>query len=128
MVRAVGIGLTVAVAWTLLCAFLLAKLIDRELVDMESVGYFSMGILLVGGFVAGKITGSGLGKRSAVVILYSGCACFCFLILCNFLFFGGDFRGIGVCAVLIFLGGFLNMLPLGKNGGGKRKVRYKKPR
>lgn len=108
-------------------AFLVAKLIDGEVVDMGSVGYFSMGILILAGFLAGRITGKGLGSMKPAAAVYAGTACVCFLILCNFLFFGGDLQGIGVCVVLLFLGSGLNLIPGRGTRGGKGKVRYKKP-
>ena len=128
IVRAVLWGLAAAFIWTLLSAFLTAKLIRSEVVDMESVGYFSMGILLMAGFLAGRITGTASGGITPKEMLYAAVSVLGLLLVCNFLFVGGDLGGMGVCTVLIFLGCFGNLIPGMKKKSGKGRKRYKIPR
>lgn len=128
LLRAVGLGLMAAVIWTIIGAMLVAKLVDREVAAMESVGYFSMGILILGGYLAGRVAAAALRKADGPIALWSAGACILTLMGCNLLFFGGDFRGMGLCALLILLGSLLNLIPLRKAGGGKRRVHYKIPR
>lgn len=97
-------GAIVALMWTLITSGVLAWLINGQILQEEAIGYGSMVILLTAS-ILGALLANGKVKRQRLVT----CACtgiiyFLTLMALTAMFFGGQYNGIGVTALLI-LGG-----------------------
>lgn len=121
-------ALAPAVLWTIAASLAVAWMLDRELLRMEQTGYGAMIILLVCGMILARKAGGVSGKLglirgfTAVLIYYLG------LLLINWMFFGGNFSGFGVTAVVLLAGAAIGNFTAGNTGGRRARTRYKIPR
>ncbi|MBR6596017.1 MAG: TIGR04086 family membrane protein [Oscillospiraceae bacterium] len=128
LVKSVAAGVLLGAAWTLLCAVVLAKLIDSGVMPMEKVGYGSMAAVLSAVFAGASLAGRKAGHMVVQAAAISGAAYFLCLILVNALFFGGSYSGMAVTFVLIALATVAAVLAAGKGSGSHRRKRYKIPK
>lgn len=128
MPAGLGIGAAVALVWTILGAMLVAKLIDSEVVEESAIGYGSGAILLSASFASAMAAYSRVKRQRAIVCMVSGGIYFLMLLAMTALFFGGQYTGVGVTAILIAAGAGCAVLLSLRGGGGKRKGRYKMPK
>ena len=126
---ALGITLGVGIAFAILgvSAAVIAWLVLGEKMDISAVGYAVMvcHLLSVG---VGGIAASGMIKhRKLAVCLSVGGVYYLSLIGCTAAFFGGQYQGMGVTAILVAaasgLAGWLTTR--GKNNGTKRYKKYR---
>jgi putative membrane protein (TIGR04086 family) len=119
-------GVVLALAITLLGAFVMAVLLDAQIVDAEKIGYGSMVILILS-TSAGSWLASAMVKHRVLMVcsMVGGCY-YGSLLAITALFFGGQYRGMGVTAILIFGSslavGFLKGRPKGTITKGYRKL------
>ena len=99
---ALGWGISLAV--TLLGAMLFAALISREMIRAEAIGYCSMGILLVASMLGAAVAIGAVKRRRAYVCGLSGLIYYGTLLGMTALFFGGQYQGMGVTALLVAAG------------------------
>lgn len=116
-----------AFGWTLLSAGILAWLIRDGYLREEAVGYGSMGILLIGSILGAAVGYRKVQRRRMLTCICSGGAYLMMLLAITALFFGGQYTGMGVTALLI-LGGsataaFLGMEKGRRRSSGGRKIR-----
>lgn len=126
--KSVAAGVLLGAAWTLLCAIVLAKLIDSGVLPMEKVGYGSMAAVLSAVFAGASLAGRKAGHMVIQAAAISGAAYFLCLLLVNAMFFGGSYSGIAVTFVLIALATGLAILAAGKGSGRRHRKRYKIPK
>ena len=126
--KSVAAGVLLGAAWTVLCAVILAKLIDSGVMPMEKVGYGSMAAVLSAVFAGASLAGKKAGHMVIQAAAISGAAYFLCLLLVNALFFGGSYSGMAVTFVLIALATGLAILAAGKGSGRHRHKRYKIPK
>ena len=127
-VRAIGYGTALATIWTLVCAMILAKLIDGEVLAMEKVGYGSMATQLSAVFVGATAAyrrGGHMGMSCGQAV---GLSYYLLLLLVNALFFGGHFTGMGITLMLVALASGGAVLAAGRGSGRKPRRRYKIPK
>lgn len=118
-------GCAVSLGITMLAAALLAKLVDAEKLPWENVGYGIVVLLVMASFL-GSITAYGRIRRQRLMIcLISGMIYFGILLSLTALFFGGQYEGVGVTAVLVMGGsGAAGLLGLREGKGrSKRRIR-----
>lgn len=117
---AVGAGVSLGV--TLLFALVLAKLVDSERMAFESIGYGIMALLLAASFL-GALTAFGRIRRQRLLVCgLSGLVYFGLLLSITALFFGGQYDGVGVTALLVLAGCMsAGLLGLRQGRGGKGK-------
>lgn len=123
----VGLGIVVSLLITLAGAALAAWLIASEKIGEGSIGYAAMVILALAS-ASGALVAVLLTKRLRlqVCMLTGGCY-FLTLLAMTALFFGGQYQGMGVSAVIILaMCALVAFLPA-KNGRGsvKRKKAYR---
>lgn len=128
LVKSVAAGVALGTVWTILCAAIIAKLVDSEVLPMENVGYGSMAAVLSAVFMGASLAGKRAGHLVAQASAISGVAYFACLLLVNALFFGGSYTGLGVTAILVAAATMLALLAAGKGRPGKRRRRYKIPK
>lgn len=115
----VGIGTLAALGWTLLCAAVLAKLMEMEILPENAVGYGAMMILLSGSFLGSLLAVQKVKSRRLQVSMLTAAGFYLSLLAMTALFFGGQYTGMGVTGLLVFGGSGTSVL-MGM-GSGKRK-------
>ena len=122
MPAGLAIGAAISIGWTILWAAVLAKLIDTEALDENAVGYGAMLILLTASFIGALLSGGRIKRQRVLVSMASGGIYYLVLIGITALFFGGQYTGMGVTALLVLAGSTCAMLlAAGERGGKKRK-------
>lgn len=126
MPAGLSMGALFAVIWTILGAVIVGKLVDSETIPESAIGYGSAVILLTASFGAAMVAFGRIKRQRALVCMAAGGIYFLLLLSVTALFFGGQYTGMGVTALLILAGSGTALL-LGLNGGGgKRHRTYKK--
>lgn len=128
LVKSAAAGVLLGALWTVICAMILAKLIDSGVMPMEKVGYGSMAAVLSAVFAGASMAGRKAGHMVAQAAAISGAAYFLCLLLVNAMFFGGSYSGMAVTLILVVLATGLAVLAAGKGRGGRHRKRYKIPR
>ncbi len=120
------IGALISLALTLVMAGIIAWLVDKGSMPIAGIGYGAM-VTLFAAAAAGALTASRKIKRMRMqVCLISGAVYFLLLLSMTALFFGGQYQGIGVTAVVVFGGAVVAILPgLRQGRGGKKRYRIK---
>lgn len=119
-------GLLLSGLLTLTGAALCARLISREVLQEESMGYCAAAILIVSGGAGEWLACRKAQHRRMVVSMLSAFCYLALLLCCTALFFGGQYDGIGVTALIIFgTGCAVGLLGLKKKHRGTGKM-YKR--
>ena len=120
----IGFGLLLSLGMTLLGCALIAWLMLTQKLQEEAIGYASIAVLALAS-AAGAFLSAGLVKRMrAQVCLMTGAGYYLVLLGCNALIFGGQYAGLGVTAVVIFLGcGCAALFGIVRQKGSKGKFR-----
>ena len=104
MPAGVAMGTLTSIVFTGISAVLLTWMILSGKVDETSIGYFSMGIILIGSLIGALLSAGKIKRRRMLVCGITGGAYYFTLILCTLIFFGGNFRGLGVTAIMVLVG------------------------
>lgn len=128
VVKAVGFGTALGAMWTLVCAMILAKLVDGEVLSMEKIGYGSMVTQLSAVFLGATAAFRRGGHMGMACALAMGLSYYLLLLLVNALFFGGHFTGMGITLMLVVLASGGAVLAAGKGSGRKPRRHYKIPK
>ncbi len=119
------LGAVVSLGVTILMSSLLAKMINDGMMKAENIGYGIMVLLLAASFTGALTACSRIKRRRMLVCGLEGLIYFGILLSITALFFGGQYSGVGVTALLIMAGSFCAAL-LGLRQG--RGVKGRKPR
>ena len=105
-------------------AGLVAFLVDRGTMPLDGIGYGAMGILVVSALSGALTAWSKIKRLRMQVCLLSGGIYYLALLGMTMLFFGGQFRGMGVTALMVACGSVLAILGgFSKGRGGKPRYR-----
>lgn len=116
---AVGGGVSLGI--TLLLSAVLAWLVHRETMTMENIGYGILAMLLLASFLGAETAFGQIRRQRLLVCGLSGLIYFALLLSITALFFGGQYSGVGVTALLILAGsGAAALLGLRQGRGGKK--------
>lgn len=120
---AVG-GLT-SLGITLGGSAVLAWLIHSERMEMENVGYGILGLILAASFLGAMTAWRKIRRRRMLVCAASGAVYLGILLAIPALFFGGQYSGVWVTALLVLAGSLAaGLLGLGQGRGVvRRKIR-----
>lgn len=118
----VGIGTVTALGWTILASAVLAKLMDLERLPEDAVGYGALIILLTAGFLGAVTAYAKVKAKRLQVSLITAAAYYLSLLSMTALFFGGQYTGMGVTAMVILAGSGAFIL-LGLQSGSRKKGR-----
>lgn len=124
-----GISLAagISILTTLVFSWLLAWLVITGRVGENAIGYGAMAILLMASYLGAILAAARVKHRSMMVCALSGAAYFLCLLACTALFFGGQYQGIGVSALIITVGSVGAALTDAARSGGHKKGRRKIP-
>lgn len=124
----IGIGTAGALSWTLVTAGLLAKLIEGETLPESAVGYGALVVLLSASFLGAILAFRKVKSKRLQVSLLTAAAYYLCLMAVTAMFFGGQYTGMGVTALVVFGGsGAAVLLGMG-NGNNRKGRRYPKVR
>lgn len=124
-----ALGALAGMGITLIAAGLVAWLVDRGTMATEGIGYVAMVILTVSSFAGAMLACLKIKRLRLQVCLMSGGIYYLILLGMTALFFGGQYRGMGVTALMVFCGCGLAVLAGFRQGrGGKNRRRVKLPR
>ena len=128
MPAGIGIGCGISLLLTLLGAGVAAKLIADEILRETAIGYSAMAIILLASACGAAAAVGKVKKRRLQVALLVGAGYFASLLAMTALFFGGQYQGMGVTALLV-LGGVAAVALVGsreKKPRNRRKVRSRR--
>ena len=118
---AIGSGTSLLI--TLVGSWFFAYLISKEILEEITIGYCAMFIILLASLTGTAAAVGKIKRRRLCVCGLSGLIYFGILLSMTALFFGGQYQGVGVTALLIMAGSCTVAL-LGLRG--ERRVRRRK--
>ena len=111
-----------ALAGTMLTSAVLAKLVDMEIIPQDKIGYGIMALLLLCAFLGANEACRRVKRQYLIVSAISAGFYYSMLLSVTALFFGGQYSGMGVTAVLVLCGSLLAVfLRSGNREGRKRR-------
>ena len=111
-----------AFAGTMLTSAVLAKLVDMEIIPQDKIGYGIMVLLLLCAFLGANEACRRVKRQYLIVSAISAGFYYSMLLSVTALFFGGQYSGMGVTAVLVLCGSLLTVfLRSGNREGRKRR-------
>ena len=111
-----------AFAGTMLTSAVLAKLVDMEIIPQDKIGYGIMVLLLLCAFLGANEACRRVKRQYLIVSAISAGFYYSMLLSVTALFFGGQYSGMGVTAVLVLCGSLLSVfLRSGNREGRKRR-------
>lgn len=125
MPMGIGIGCGISMLLTLAGAGAVAKLIADEVLRETAIGYGAMAVILMASVCGSLIAVNKVKKRRLQVSLLVGAGYLVMLLAVTALFFGGQYQGMGVTALLIFAGSGAVILLGSRN---KKSVKFRKGR
>lgn len=122
-----ALGLVVSLVVTLAMAALIANLVLGEKIAQEAVGYGAMATVILSPALGALIASARIKRRRLLVCLVTGLCYYLALLSVTALFFGGQYQGMGVTALLVFAGtgGVALMGIKGESGGSNRRKKYR---
>lgn len=119
-----ALGALVGMGITLIASGIVAWLVDRGTMTVEGIGYAAMAILTVSAFAGAMVACLKIKRLRLQVCLISGGVYYLLLLAMTALFFGGQYRGMGVTAMMVCCGCILAVLAGFRQGrGGKKRHR-----
>lgn len=127
MPTGIAVGTITSLMITVVLAALLTWLALHGKISEDSLGYYIMGILALASFLGPVLSAGKIKRRRMLVCGITGAAYYAVLLLCTALMFGGQYKGLGVTALLVF-GGSVVAGVLGLKKPGKQRSGYAKYR
>lgn len=125
MAGGLALGAAISLGVTLIGAWISAFLIAKETLAESSIGYCAMVIIFLGALVGSSVAIGRIKTRRGYVCAASGAIYYGLLLSMTALFFGGQYTGMGVTA-LIVLAACGTVLLMGlKQGRGAASRRHK---
>ena len=118
-----AIGCTVGMVLTLILSAVAAKLMDLEKIKETAVGYTALCILLVSSFACGLVASNAIKRRKLMVCGISALCYYLLLLSVTALFFGGQYQGMGMTALIVLCGGALSAMVSTRQGRAGHKMR-----
>lgn len=115
-----GIGLLISIVITLVGSAITAYLIHSENIPQEGMGYGVIITLLLSTVAGAWVAVSRIQRQRLQMCMISGLCYYLTLLAMTALFFGGQYSGMGITA-LVVLGGCGTVIILGAGGGKRRK-------
>ena len=104
MPAGIALGCAVSLLITIAGSGLVAKLISDEIMPQTAIGYGAMIILLAASTIGASISAWKIKRLRLQVCLLSGVAYYAALLCITALFFGGQYQGMGVTALVVLAG------------------------
>ena len=123
-----ALGIIVALSVTAVGSAAAAWMILRGILGEGAQGYCAMGILLLSSIAGAAVSAGTIQRLRAQMCLAAGGGYYLCLMAVTALFFGGQYRGMGVTALMALCGSVLVILlaPGGKNRAGCQRRRKRR--
>lgn len=128
MPAGLAMGAAVSLGMTLGLAVVTAKLVDSGVVRETGIGYCAMGILLLSAMAGAMVSSGRIKRQRMAVCAMSGGIYYLTLLAMTALFFGGQYSGMGVTALVVLCGCALVLLPQLRKGRGQGRKAARKYR
>jgi putative membrane protein (TIGR04086 family) len=127
MPAGLAVGAAASTATTVLLTALMAKLMESETLQENAMGYGIMIVLVLSSFLGAVLSYGRIKRQRLIVCVLSAILYFMILISITALFFGGQYSGVGVTALMIICGAGLAILPgfPGEKGAKNPKIRIR---
>lgn len=120
------VGALTSLGITLILAVIGGKLVDMGTLREGTIGYIAMVTLLIASFCGALAAAGSIKRQKLMVCGLSALIYYAVLLGMTALFFGGQYRGMGVTALLVLCGCAVAALTVTRQGrGGHRNVRHK---
>ena len=126
MPAGLALGAAGSLGITFVMAAVGAKLVDMGTLKEGTIGYIAMVILLAASFCGGMISVGCIKRRKLMVCGLSGLIYYGILLSMTALFFGGQYAGMGVTALMVLCGCGLVVLSGARQGRGVHNKRRRK--
>ena len=122
-----GLALSAAVSLgvTLILSAVVAKMVDAELMGEGAIGYGSLATLLTASISGAAFAAMKIKRQRLMVCLLSGLVYYITLLGITALFFGGQYQGMGITA-LVIAGGCGTVILMGMKQGKGKEIRHRK--
>lgn len=114
-------GLIVSIAALSAILTITAKMIHAEKIPEENVGYGVLIALLIASFLGAMTASATIQRRRGLMCLLSGSLLWAVLLSATALFFGGQYRSVGVTGLLIMSGAGAGALIQAREKKGKKR-------
>lgn len=121
----VGIGVAIGFVIMLILSAIIAWMIGAEYLDEKSAGLGVIIIQLLSSVTGAWIAYALIKSRRLLVCLITGCGYCLLLLTCTALFFGGQYRGVGI-SLLAALAGNLMVGLVGLRGDKRQGINRRK--
>lgn len=120
-------GLAASLTLTLIGTAIVANMILSEKIGESAIGYGAIAILLAASAVGAWLAALLIKRRWMLVCLGAGGIYYLTLLGITAMFFGGQYQGMGVTALVVIGGcGAVGLLGLkGERSGNKRRKKYR---
>ena len=120
-----ALGGAVSLALTLAFSAVIALLAVKGIISESSIGYGVMLLLLISATLGTATANAKIKRRKLMISGLSGLIYYAILLAITALFFGGQYKGMGVTALMILAGSGLQLLTGQQGRGGRNHKRYK---
>lgn len=120
-----ALGAAVSLGVTLILSAAVAKMVDAELMGEGAIGYGALITLLTAAIAGAAFAATKIKRQRILVCCLSGLVYYITLLGVTALFFGGQYQGMGVTA-LVVAGGCGTVVLMGLNQGKGKGNRHRK--
>ena len=121
-----SLGLALSILITLAGAALIAYLMLKESVPENAVGYTSMIVLALASMAGSWLAAARIKRLRVQICMIAGACYYIFLLACTAMFFGGEYTGMGITAIIVFLSSAV-VASIGVFGKKGLKIKGRKP-
>ena len=129
VMRGMAIGMCMGLLAMLGFSAICATMIAMEIVVPNAENYCTVVILLICTFIAASIAARRTNGKRLLVCMFTGVVMFLVLLSMTAMFFGGQYRGVGMTSVFVFLGsiiaGFAGLRDRKRGNSHKSKIRHR---
>lgn len=118
------IGTAVALMTTVIGTLISAWLISKEKIGEESIGYCAMIILLISSMLGSYTAQEAVKHKRVIMCAAAAAGYYVSLLAITAMFFGGQYQGMGVTALVVAAGtGVIILSKLAGGESGRRKIK-----
>ncbi len=128
MPAGLAIGAAVSIGATLALSVVVGWLVYAGQLKEGHIGYCAMGILLLSSLLGAVVSKGKIKRQLLAVCGASGLIYYAVLLMTTALFSGGEYRGMGVTALMVLCGCAIGALPGVRRGRGVRTGRGRRIR
>lgn len=118
-----AIGTSICMVLTLVISIALSRLVSAERMEWSQIGYGIMVMLLVASITGAKAACNIIKRRKLLICVSISVLYWLLLAMVTALFFGGQYDGMGITALIILCGnGLVYIHELRREGGRKSRL------